>query len=87
MRKLSVVLWLPIFASQLMAQQRPVMQQSSLAFTHVTVIDMTGAPPKPEMTVVVTGNRITVARVAPSTGAAGRVLVGNLPLLDGAERV
>jgi Amidohydrolase family len=30
----------------------------SLVLTHVTVIDMTGAAPKPEMTVVITGNRI-----------------------------
>ena len=29
-----------------------------LAFTHVTVIDCTGDPPKPDMTVVVTGDRI-----------------------------
>ena len=33
-------------------------QESSLAITHVTVIDMTGAPPQPDMTVVITGNRI-----------------------------
>lgn len=30
-----------------------------LVLTHVTVIDMTGAPAKPEMTLVITGNRIT----------------------------
>ncbi|PWT89167.1 MAG: amidohydrolase [Blastocatellia bacterium] len=30
----------------------------SLAFTHVTVIDMTGAPPKQDMTVIVKGDRI-----------------------------
>jgi len=29
------------------------------AFTHVTVIDMTGAPPSLDMTVVITGDRIT----------------------------
>src|SRR6516165_12636152 len=31
----------------------------SLAITDVTVIDATGAPARPDMTVVVTGNRIT----------------------------
>ncbi|MGI9068581.1 MAG: amidohydrolase family protein [Pyrinomonadaceae bacterium] len=31
----------------------------SLVLTHVTVIDMTGAPPKPDQTVIITGNRIT----------------------------
>ncbi len=30
-----------------------------LVFTHVTVIDMTGAPPSPDMTVVISGDRIT----------------------------
>lgn len=30
----------------------------SIVLTHVTVIDMTGAPPKPNMTVVIMGNRI-----------------------------
>lgn len=32
---------------------------NSLVFTHVTVIDATGAPAQPDMTVVITGNRIT----------------------------
>ncbi|MGH9934820.1 MAG: hypothetical protein ACREAM_01160, partial [Blastocatellia bacterium] len=30
----------------------------SIVFTHVTVIDTTGAPPKPDMTVIVSGHRI-----------------------------
>jgi imidazolonepropionase-like amidohydrolase len=37
---------------------------AQFAFTHVTVIAMTGSPPRPDMTVVVTGNRISA--VAPS---------------------
>jgi len=32
--------------------------QTALVFTHVTVIDATGAPPKPDMTVVIKGDRI-----------------------------
>jgi imidazolonepropionase-like amidohydrolase len=40
------------------AQQRDDNQQDSLVFTHVTVIDMTGAPAQPNMTVVVRGDRI-----------------------------
>lgn len=35
-------------------------QPKSLVFTHVTVIDATGASPKPDRTVLITGNRITV---------------------------
>lgn len=34
--------------------------QTALVFTHVTVIDATGAPAKPEMTVVIKGGRIAV---------------------------
>src|SRR5215210_6986196 len=33
-------------------------QAQSLVFNHVTVIDMTGAPPRPDMSAVVQGNRI-----------------------------
>ena len=33
-------------------------QQKTLVFTHVTVIDATGAPAKTDMTVVVRGDRI-----------------------------
>lgn len=42
-----------------------------LAFTHVTVIDATGAPARPDSTVVITGNRIT------ALGRTGRVRVPN----------
>jgi imidazolonepropionase-like amidohydrolase len=34
-------------------------QRTGLVFTHVTVIDATGADAKPDMTVVITGDRIT----------------------------
>ena len=37
---------------------RPQMPNSSLAITDVTVIDMTGAPPRTGMTVVITSNQI-----------------------------
>jgi hypothetical protein len=51
------------------AQETPTTNQSPLAFTHVTVIDATGAPAQPDMTVVVSGNRIT------AVGNAGRVTI------------
>ena len=35
-----------------------VAQKSAVVFTHVTIIDMTGAPPRPDMTVIVVGHRI-----------------------------
>ena len=37
----------------------PAQQRQPIVFTHVTVIDMTGAPAKSDMTVVITGDRIT----------------------------
>ncbi|HEX5705361.1 MAG TPA: amidohydrolase family protein [Pyrinomonadaceae bacterium] len=39
------------------SQQKP--QQSVLALSEVTVIDATGAPARPDMTVIITGDRIT----------------------------
>lgn len=40
------------------AQTKPSSRSLPIVFTHVTVIDMTGALPKSDMTVVVVGNRI-----------------------------
>jgi cytosine/adenosine deaminase-related metal-dependent hydrolase len=60
---------------------------SALALTHITVIDMTGAPPHRDMTVVVTGNRITdmgtrnhvrIPRNARIINAAGKFLIPGL---------
>ncbi|MEJ7680522.1 MAG: hypothetical protein WKG06_22255 [Segetibacter sp.] len=44
------VLFLPLFVQ---SQNKP------LALTHVTVIDMTSENLKPDMTVIITGNKIT----------------------------
>lgn len=41
------------------AQTNVTPQLQPLVFTHVTVIDMTGAPAQTDMTVVITGNRIS----------------------------
>jgi cytosine/adenosine deaminase-related metal-dependent hydrolase len=53
--KLIALLWLP---AVLMTQVSLRSQSPSLVLTHVTVIDATGAPAKPDMTVIVTGDRI-----------------------------
>src|SRR5262245_26817719 len=34
-------------------------QQKALILTHLTIIDVTGGPPKPDMTIVITGDHIT----------------------------
>jgi imidazolonepropionase-like amidohydrolase len=51
----------------LLTRPTPASGQRSLVFTHVTVIDATGAPAKPEMTVVISGQRIV------GLGRTGRV--------------
>ncbi|HEV8582652.1 MAG TPA: amidohydrolase family protein [Thermoanaerobaculia bacterium] len=51
---------LPLLFLLLALPARPAPQPPPpLVFTHVTVIDMTGAPPSLDMTVVITGDRIT----------------------------
>ncbi len=57
MRDLFVFLLTILLSASVIAQNSA---SQSLVLTHVTVIDMTGAPPKPNMTVVMTGNRIAV---------------------------
>jgi imidazolonepropionase-like amidohydrolase len=53
--KLIALLWL---SAPLMTQVSVRPQSPSLALIHVTVIDVTGAPARPDMTVIVTGDRI-----------------------------
>src|SRR5207245_7311738 len=62
------IFYLTLLAAPLVgaAQNQAGMPVGSFAFTHVTVIDMTGTPPQSDMTVVVTGNRI--ATLGPSRG-------------------
>lgn len=82
---LSVVLLSPtvLLAQESLApaDQRPVI------FTHVSVIDATGQPAQPDMTVVVTGNRITalgktgsvaVPQNARVTDATGKFMIPGL---------
>ncbi len=84
MKKLSALLLLLIVSVDLRAQE---LRAGVLALTHVTVIDMTGAPPKRDLTVVITGNRIRA--IAPSNqirippgaeviNAAGKFLIPGL---------
>ncbi len=71
MRKLTVWFVLLIFALTTVATApaKPQPKPVSLVFTHVTVIDATGAAAKPDLTVVITGERIT------EIGKAGKVRV------------
>lgn len=69
------------------AQARQAAGSKPLAFTHVTVIDATGAPARPDMTVVISGGRITalgnsrkvrVPKGAEVVDAAGKFLIPGL---------
>lgn len=84
MKKLSIFLLLLILPVYTQAHQ---LQANEIAFTHVTVIDMTGAPPKPDMTVVIAADRITaigkagkvrIPRGAQIIDAAGKFLIPGL---------
>jgi hypothetical protein len=69
MTKILILLVIILFPGSIVAQTESVSTTESLAFTHVTVIDMTGAAPKPDMTLVVVGNRIA------ALGKAGKIRV------------
>jgi hypothetical protein len=69
------------------AQPKQNPQSIPLVFTHVTVIDATGAPAKPDMTLVVVGDRITelgptkkvrVPKNAQVVDATGKFLIPGL---------
>jgi ankyrin repeat protein len=82
---LLVLVWLlPV---GLFVQQGDNNKQKALVFTHVTVIDATGAPAKPDMTVVVSGDRIealgktgklTVPQNMQVVNATGKFLIPGL---------
>jgi len=87
MRKLLALLLILALPAMLAAQANPVTQPQPLLFTHVTVIDMTGAPAKPDMTVVVDGGRISalgrsgkvrIPKGAQVINAAGKFLIPGL---------
>lgn len=67
MREFLSLLVTILLPSLVVAQTKTVSQPQPLVFNHVTVINGTGATPMPDMTVVITGDRIT------NVGQSGRV--------------
>ncbi|MDQ4121883.1 MAG: amidohydrolase family protein [Acidobacteriota bacterium] len=63
---LLVILSATVFTA---AQTKPAPRSKSIAFNHVTVIDMTGKALRPDMTVIITGDRIS------TIGKTGQVRV------------
>lgn len=58
MRKTLTLLLLLLLPIPILGQSKPVSKSKPLVFAQVTVIDATGAPAKPEMSLVVAGGRI-----------------------------
>jgi imidazolonepropionase-like amidohydrolase len=77
MRKVVSLFFVILLPTLLIAQAAPAARSQPIAFIHATVIDMTGTPPKHEMTVVVQGERIVVI------GKTGKVKVpANAEIVD-----
>ncbi|MGI8409365.1 MAG: amidohydrolase family protein [Pyrinomonadaceae bacterium] len=64
-----LLLFIILLPTSLAAQVNQSAQNSSIVFNHVTVIDVTGAPSKSDMTVIVTGNQFS------AIGKTGKVRV------------
>jgi len=77
MRILLGLLLIILASVPLVAQTRDDLQSQPFVFTHVTVIDATGATAKPDMTVVIIGDRIA------TLGKSGKVRVpANAQVVD-----
>src|SRR5215213_5501640 len=69
MRKIIVLFLILLLPGLMFAQTAAIPPARPLVFTHVTVIDVTGAPSKPDMTVIVAGNHIA------AVGRTGKVRI------------
>ncbi len=79
--KAAITLLLALLPTSIAAQNDGPSQASSIAFTHVTVIDVMGSQPRPNMTVVVVGSRIEVV------GRTGKVKIPkNVETIDGSGK-
>ena len=59
MKNILGLLLLPLLLWSLVAAETARTKSMTLAITHVTVIDATGARARPDMTVLIVGNRVT----------------------------
>lgn len=87
MKKNFGLLLLPFLLCPVFAKQAPSIKPKVLVLTHITVIDATGEAARPDMTVVINGNRITevgeserirVPRDAQVVVATGKFLIPGL---------
>ncbi len=91
MKKSFALLCLLFLLSSPASPQAPSTKQTALALTHVTVIDTTGGPAQPDVTVVIRGDRIAVmgksGKIRVPVGsqvvnAAGKFLIAGLWDMD-----
>jgi cytosine/adenosine deaminase-related metal-dependent hydrolase len=66
---IKIITLLLLLPALLLAGGRTDPKQKALVLTHITIIDITGGAPKPDMTVIITGAHIT------DLGEAGKVSV------------
>ena len=87
MRKLLPLLLLLLLQVPPSAHSKLILPPTALVFTHVTVIDATGAPAKADMTVVINGDRVTelgrtrdvrIPKDAQTVDATGKFLIPGL---------
>jgi Amidohydrolase family len=87
LRAAALALFIPLLCTAPAPAQGPVGEGVSLVFTHVTVIDTASGAVHPDMTVVITGNRIEridrkhhakVPKVANVIDASGKYLIPGL---------
>jgi imidazolonepropionase-like amidohydrolase len=87
MRRTLALLLIALASVLAIGQPKQITQPRPLAFTHVNIIDMTGAKPRLDMTLIIVGNRIArigkarkvrVPRDAEVVNAAGRYLIPGL---------
>ena len=69
MGKILTILFLLLVSALILGQAQPTPKSKPLVFTHATVIDATGAPAKPDMSIVIIDGRII------TLGKTGRVRV------------
>jgi imidazolonepropionase-like amidohydrolase len=85
MRKLFALLLIMILPMLVIAQNKPAAQNRPLVFRNVTLIDMRSEQPKPNMTVIISGNRIAkigknvkIPKNAEIIDASGKFLIPGL---------
>ena len=69
MRRVVALLLITLSPALVVAQTKPILQSQPLIFIHANIIDVAEGKLKPDMTVVITGDRIT------AIGKTGRVRV------------